>query len=142
MKKNIFNDFDEIQNNEKEFKQENQQDIFNMSMEMDFSSIFDAAPEVKNIETSSSSDGLVMSLTTLGHVDIEYISRITNKTMEDVISDLKGSIFQNPLTWNEEFYKGWETKEEYLSGNLRDKYKISDSNTFRREQKNQSMTSV
>jgi N12 class adenine-specific DNA methylase len=96
------------------------------SMDMDFSNVFNETPEVKEIEGTTSSDGLILSLTTLGYVDIEYISKITNKTLEDVINDLKGSIFQNPLTWEETFYKGWETKEEYLSGNLRIKYKLAE----------------
>lgn len=141
MKINNYNDLlDAIKNKDEEDKlleqiriQEEQQkeeeriqDIIDMNMEMDFSNIFDNNPEVKEIETASSSDGLILSLTTLGYVDIEYISKITNRTLQDVISDLKGSIFQNPLTWEETFYKGWETKEEYLSGNLRDKYKLAE----------------
>ena len=90
-------------------------DEMEFSMDMDFDNVFSDAPEVEEIEGTSSSDGLILSLTTLGRVDIEYISKVTNKTMEDVISELKGSIFQNPLTWDETYYKGWETKEEYLS---------------------------
>ena len=100
---------------------QNSPDEMNFSMDMDFDNVFNDVPEVEEIEGTSSSDGLVLSLTTLGKVDIEYISKVTNKTMEDVIADLKGSIFQNPLTWEETYYKGWETKEEYLSGNLRTK---------------------
>ena len=63
-----------------------------------------------------------MSLNTLGKVDIEYISSVTGADYKDVISTLKGSIYQNPLTWNECFYQGWETAEEYLSGNLMRKW--------------------
>ena len=29
------------------------------------------------------------------------------------------------MTWEGQFHKGWETKEEYLSGNLKQKYKIA-----------------
>lgn len=105
---------------------QNSPDEMNFSMDMDFDNVFNDVPEVEEIEGTSSSDGLVLSLTTLGKVDIEYISKVTNKTMEDVIAELKGSIFQNPLTWEETYYKGWETKEEYLSGNLRTKYKIAE----------------
>ena len=105
---------------------QNSPDEMNFSMDMDFDNVFNDVPEVEEIEGTSSSDGLVLSLTTLGKVDIEYISKVTNKTMEDVIADLKGSIFQNPLSWDETYYKGWETKEEYLSGNLRFKYKLAE----------------
>ena len=127
-----INNYDDLFNQNKkdgeiEFEKEEIPESFDMNMEMDFSNIFNNNLETKDIETTSSSDGLILSLTNLGYVDIEYISKTTNKTMEDVIADLKGSIFQNPLTWDEVFYKGWETKEEYLSGNLRDKYKIAES---------------
>ena len=65
-----------------------------------------------------------MSLTTLGKVDIEYISAITGEDYKTVICALKGSIYQNPEKWNECFYKGWETAEEYLSGNLMRKWQV------------------
>lgn len=127
-----INNYDDLLNqNEKddevELKKDEMNDSFGMDMEMDFSNIFNNNLEVQDLDATTASDGLILSLTNLGCVDIEYISKITNKTMEDVISDLIGSIFQNPLTWDEIFYKGWETKEEYLSGNLRDKYKIAES---------------
>ena len=81
--------------------------------------------EEKDSSYETASDGLIMSISNLGKVDIKYISKITGKTLEDVIHELKGAIFQNPLTWNEAPFLGWETKEEYLSGNLKDKYKIA-----------------
>ena len=119
-------DFSNLFNDNKEESLENKEESFVMDSEMDFSTIFHSNPEAKEIEGLSSSDGLILSLTNLGYVDIEYISKITNKTYEDVITDLKGSIFQNPLSWDETYYKGWETKEEYLSGNLRFKYKLAE----------------
>ena len=36
---------------------------------------------------------------------------------------LKGYINQNPDSWNECFYMGWETADEYLSGCIMDKLK-------------------
>lgn len=66
-----------------------------------------------------------MSLSNLGKVDIEYISAVTGADYKSIISALKGSIYQNPDTWNECFYQGWETAEEYLSGNLMRKLKAA-----------------
>ncbi|MBQ8316728.1 MAG: DEAD/DEAH box helicase family protein [Lachnospiraceae bacterium] len=63
-------------------------------------------------------DALIMSLANKAKVDIEYMSMLTGKDMRDIISELKGSIYQNPATWEKCYYKGWETAEEYLSGNL------------------------
>lgn len=70
-------------------------------------------------------DALVKCLVTLGRVDIEYIGKITGEDYSSVISALRGSIFQNPDTWENCYYKGWETSEEYLSGNLRSKLKAA-----------------
>ncbi len=73
-------------------------------------------------KTGSVSDALIKSLTTLGRVDIKYISDLTGKTNDEVIDSLRDAIYQNPDTWGHDPYKGWETTEEYLSGNLRRKW--------------------
>lgn len=78
-----------------------------------------------NIHCDNVSDALLLSIDTLGMVDIEFISSITGQDMKTVIEKLKGSIYQNPLHWNECFYKGWETAEEYLSGNLLHKFHLA-----------------
>lgn len=74
------------------------------------------------VRCDSAADGLMKSLDMLGMVDIEFIASVTGLDMKTVIERLKGSIYQNPLHWNEVFYKGWETADEYLSGNLMHKY--------------------
>lgn len=73
-------------------------------------------------EVESVADALIMSLSERARVDIEYIASLTGKSMKSVILELEGSIYQNPDTWEECYYKGWETAEEYLSGNLRIKW--------------------
>ena len=88
-----------------------------MDLPTDWENAF-CADERATVHVNSVADGLVQSLITLGKVDIEYISEISGHDCKSVIGALKGSIYQNPLTWNECFYKGWETAEEYLSGNL------------------------
>ena len=96
--------------------------ITEMELPLDFENAFANDERAKNVEVSSSADALILSLTTLGRVDIEYMAKITNKPFTEVIDDLKGSIYQNPDTWEECFYKGWETAEEYLTGNLMRKW--------------------
>ena len=92
-----------------------------INQEVDFSNIFLNNP-LDNIKKAESiSDGLILSLSNKGKVDIEYISSLTNKDKYEVIQELHGAIFQNPNTWDEKVEQGWETKEEYLSGNLRKK---------------------
>ncbi len=89
-----------------------------MELPMDWENVFSTDDRAQGVHADSIADGLILSLGTLGRVDIEYISAVTGADCKTVICTLKGSIYQNPLTWEECFYKGWETAEEYLSGNL------------------------
>ncbi len=78
------------------------------------------------MHAETEAQGLMLCLANLGLVDIEYISQITSMSMKTVIQALKGSIYQNPLTWGECFYKGWETADEYLSGDIGRKLEIAE----------------
>ena len=95
-----------------------------MDLPMDYVNAF-ADDDRATAQFDNVSDGLMMSLDMLGIVDIEFIASVTGKDLKSVIEELKGSIFQNPLHWDECFYKGWETADEYLSGNIMHKYKIA-----------------
>ena len=97
--------------------------ITTMELPADYENSF--IDENKNINADNTYDALLMSLDTLGMVDIEFISSLTNEDLKTVISNLRGSIYQNPSHWGEVFYKGWETADEYLSGNLMHKYQIA-----------------
>ncbi len=72
-------------------------------------------------------DGLILSVENLGRVDIEYIAAVTGLDPIKVLTILKddGAIYQNPRVWNENILKGWELKDEYLSGNLFSKLRIA-----------------
>lgn len=85
---------------------------------LEWEDIFTSDAGKNDGQVDSIADALVMSLTTYGRVDIEYISKVTGEAVKSVIVALRGSIYQNPDTWGERFDKGWETSEEYLSGNL------------------------
>ena len=91
---------------------------FSMDLPLAWDEVLKADSGPQDTFTDSVSDALIKSITTLGRVDIEYISSITGEPYEEVIRSLKGSIYCNPETWGECFYKGWETSEEYLTGNL------------------------
>ena len=108
---------------EREKKEAHIREVTCMDLPMDWSNAFDSDERAIGVHTESISDALVLSLTALGRVDIEYISSICGSDYKTVICALKGSIYQNPGTWGECFYKGWETAEEYLSGNLMRKWK-------------------
>ncbi|MCR4683835.1 MAG: DEAD/DEAH box helicase family protein [Lachnospiraceae bacterium] len=76
---------------------------------------------VQESGTESIPDGFVRCLNQKGYVDMEYIASITGSDIGTVIGKLKGSVYQNPGTWEERMEAGWETAEEYLSGNIREK---------------------
>lgn len=94
-----------------------------MDLPLAWENVFEHDQRTQGVHAETPADGLILSLNTLGRVDIEYISSVTGLDCKTVIGALKGSIYQNPLTWNECFYKGWETADEYLSGNLRRKWR-------------------
>ncbi len=100
-----------------------------MDLPLDWENFFAGDERAAGVHTESIPDALIICLNTLGRVDIEYISEITGRTYKEVIETLKGSIYQNPSTWNECFYKGWETADEYLSGNLKRKWKTAKKST-------------
>jgi len=97
--------------------------VTSMDLPLSWENIFSSDERTQGVHADSISDGLIMSLANLARVDIEYISSITGEDYKTVICALRGSIFQNPEAWDECFYKGWETAEEYLSGNLMKKWK-------------------
>ena len=103
---------------ERERKEAHVREVTCMDLPLDWENAFDSDERTRDVHTDSIPDALVMSLNTLGRVDIEYISSVTGADYKTVICALKGSIYQNPDTWGECFYKGWETADEYLSGNL------------------------
>lgn len=110
---------------EKARKEAHIKEVTSMDLPLDWENVFNGDSRTQGVYAESISDGLIMSLSNLARVDIEYISAITGEDYKTVISALKGSIYQNPETWNECFYKGWETAEEYLSGNLMRKWKAA-----------------
>ncbi len=106
-------------------QKEHIEEVTCMDLPLDWSNPFYADERATGIYIENISDALVKSLTTLGKVDIEFIASVTGNNYKTVINALKGSIYQNPLTWNECFYQGWETADEYLSGNLMQKWKTA-----------------
>ena len=100
------------------------EEVTSMDLPLDFENSFEGDSRA-DLHCDSCGDALMMSLDMLGMVDIEFIASVTGADMKNVISSLRGSIYQNPLYWNEVFYKGWETADEYLSGNLLHKYQVA-----------------
>ena len=76
------------------------------------------APEVTTVQ--SAEEGLLVSLDRKGEVDVPYIASLYGAEEERVIEELGELIYQDPET------KGWQTADEYLSGNVREKLAIAE----------------
>lgn len=101
------------------------QEVTSMDLPLSWENAFDTDSRTQGVHAESISDGLILSLNNVGCVDIEYIASVTGEDYKTVITALKGSIYQNPDRWNECFYKGWETADDYLSGNLMRKWQAA-----------------
>ena len=69
-------------------------------------------------------DALAVCMGSLGRVDMEYIAVAAGMDLADAVRALRDTelVYQDPALWQECFYKGWVTADEYLSGNVLDKY--------------------
>lgn len=72
---------------------------------------------VTSVDTAS--EALAVSIGERAKVDIPFMAQLSGKTEEEVTEELNGIIFKNPVT------DGWETSDEYLSGNVREKLDIA-----------------
>lgn len=72
---------------------------------------------VTSVDTAS--EALAVSLSEKAGVDLAYMSELAGKSGEEITKELAGVIFQNPVT------EEWETADEYLSGNVREKLSVA-----------------
>ena len=68
---------------------------------------------VTSVDTAS--EALALSISEKACVDMEYMSKLTGKSQDELINDLNGVIFLDPVRGE------WQTADEYLSGNVRQK---------------------
>ena len=71
------------------------------------------AEVVTSVDTAT--EALAVSLSEKARVDLDYMAELSGKDADTIKEELTGVIFQNPVT------DRWETADEYLSGNVRDK---------------------
>ena len=71
------------------------------------------AEAVTSVDTAA--EALAVSLSEKAKVDLGYMAELSGKDTDTIKEELTGVIFQNPVT------DKWETADEYLSGNVRDK---------------------
>ena len=66
---------------------------------------------VTHVDTAS--EALVVSIGERARVDLNYMSQLTGKNEADLVKDLYGVIYKDPVK------NTWQTADEYLSGNVR-----------------------
>ena len=86
---------------------------FKGKADMFFKRTIKKAEVVTSVDTAS--EALAVSLSEKAGVDLAYMSELSGKSEDNIKEELKGVIFQNPLT------EQWETADAYLSGNVREK---------------------
>jgi N12 class adenine-specific DNA methylase len=73
---------------------------------------------VSNIATDNPDEALAASLNQYGQVNLEYMSRISTISTEDLELALQGRIYYNPLL------QGYEISEKWVSGNVVEKAEL------------------
>lgn len=115
--KNIFRDDDTaalllaLENLDKDGNLESKADIFFKRTVVPY------AKPVESVDTAS--EALAVSIGEKGRVDLDYMAHLCSKPKEEIIKDLEGVIFENPVTGV------FENADEYLSGNVREKLSIA-----------------
>ena len=79
-----------------------------------------AYKEITSVDTAN--EALIVSLSEKASVDLEYMSKLTNKTQEELVKELDGIIYKLPMENNK-----YVTSDEYLSGNIREKLKMAEA---------------
>ena len=74
---------------------------------------------VTSVDTAA--EALALSIGEKARVDMVYMSQLTGKSEDDIIDELNGVIFLDPV------YGDWQTADEYLSGNVRQKLREAEN---------------
>ena len=74
---------------------------------------------VTSVDTAS--EALALSISEKACVDMDYMAQLSGKSQEELIDELNGVIFFDPVE------REWQTADEYLSGNVREKLRIARS---------------
>ena len=70
-------------------KEEHIQNVTSMDLPLDWENLFTGDARVEGVHADSIPDGLILSLSNLGRVDIEYIASVTGADLKTVIATLK-----------------------------------------------------
>jgi SAM-dependent methyltransferase len=78
-------------------------------------------PTPRVTSVASAEEGLLVSLDKTGGIDLAYIAKLYNKSEDAIVAELGDLIYHDPGS------KQWQTADEYLSGNVREKLAVAEA---------------
>jgi len=82
-------------------------------------------PYARPTKADSEQDALTVSLSEYGSINLGYMQELTAKSEAELISALDGFMY-------DDVDAGWVTKEEYLSGNVKEKFALTDNVKYKK----------
>ena len=73
---------------------------------------------------NSPKEALLVALNEKGRVDLKHMENLLCRQADEFLAELKGVLFLNPQT------QAWETEDQYLSGDVREKLKTAEAATL------------
>jgi N12 class adenine-specific DNA methylase len=70
-------------------------------------------------KAGTAAEALALTLNRFGRIDWAHMQELTGKTPDELRKELKGQVFRNPEGGK------WQTQDEYLSGNVKDKLDVA-----------------
>ena len=74
---------------------------------------------ITSVDTAS--EALALSISEKACVDMDYMAQLSGKSQDELVEELTGVIFFDPVE------REWQTADEYLSGDVREKLRIARS---------------
>ena len=74
---------------------------------------------ITSVDTAS--EALALSISEKARVDMDYMAQLSGKSQEELIDELNGVIFLDPVRGE------WQTADEYLSGDVRQKLREAET---------------
>ena len=74
---------------------------------------------ITSVDTAS--EALALSISEKACLDMDYMAQLSGKSQEELVEELTGVIFFDPVE------REWQTADEYLSGDVREKLRIARS---------------
>lgn len=92
---------------------------FNKKADIFYKRTIKPRQSISSVKTAS--EALIVCVAEKGHIDFDYMTKISKIAKEELLSNLQNVIFPNPQHRDENQEPYYETADEYLSGDVREK---------------------